>query len=349
MRVDEFDFDLPQDRIALRPAEPRGSARLLHVSADGEFADRRVADLPEILRTGDLLVFNDTRVIPARLRGERRRGDARAKVEAMLHLRLAPDTWRAFLRPAKKVREGETIAFGPLSATVAATHEGGEAELRFDRSGDALDAAIVAEGELPLPPYIEGKRAVDERDRDDYQTVYAGPSGAVAAPTAGLHWTPELLHAVDRAGVERTTLTLHVGAGTFLPVRADRTDEHVMHAEWGEIGAGAAEAISRARREGRRVVAVGTTAMRLLEAAAGTHGEAVPWRGTTDIFITPGYRFRAVDALMTNFHLPRSTLFMLVSAFCGLERMKAAYARAIEREYRFYSYGDACLLERADA
>ena len=347
MRVDLFDFDLPEERIALRPAEPRGSAGLLCVRSDGTLEDRRVSDLPDVLRADDLLVMNDTRVIPARLRGQRLRGETRANVEAMLHLREAPNAWRAFLRPAKRVRGGETIEFGTLSATVVDMPGGGEAVLRFDRSGAALDEAIANTGELPLPPYIEGKRAVDERDADDYQTIYAGEAGAVAAPTAGLHWTSELLGRVDERGIERTLVTLHVGAGTFLPVKAESTSDHKMHAEWGRIGEAAAEAISRAVHDGRRVVAVGTTSLRLVEAAANEDGSVEPWVGATDIFITPGYRFRTIGALMTNFHLPRSTLFMLVSAFCGLDRMKAAYAHAVEHNYRFYSYGDASFLERA--
>ena len=347
MRVDAFDFDLPEDRIALRPAEPRESARLLHVAADGALADRRVADLAQLLRPDDLLVVNDTRVIPARLRGTRRRAQASARIEVMLHLREAPDRWRAFVRPAKRIREGETIAFEGLSAVVQELPGGGEAVLQFDRSGAELDAAIAAAGELPLPPYIEGKRAVDERDRIDYQTSYADEPGAVAAPTAGLHLTKDLLAELERRGIERVRVTLHVGAGTFLPVRADDTDEHVMHSEWGRITEPVAAAISGARRAKRRIVAVGTTTLRILEAAADEDGTVRPLADTTNIFITPGYRFRAVDVLLTNFHLPRSTLFMLVSAFSGLQTMRAAYSHAIERGYRFYSYGDACLLERA--
>ena len=348
MRVDAFDFHLPDEQIALRPAEPRGSAGLLYVRSDGTLEDKRVANLPDVLRPDDLLVMNDTRVIPARLRGQRVRGDTRANVEVMLHQREDAATWRAFLRPAKRVRSGETIEFGSLEATVTDMPGGGEAVLRFDREGAALDEAIAGAGELPLPPYIEGKRAVDGRDAADYQTVYAGEVGAVAAPTAGLHWTPELLQEIDDRGIERTLVTLHVGAGTFLPVKADDTDDHKMHAEWGRIDETAAEAISRAVRNGRRVVAVGTTSLRLVEAAAKEDGTVGPWSGTTDIFITPGYRFRTIGALMTNFHLPRSTLFMLVSAFCGLDRMKAAYGHAIETGYRFYSYGDASLLERSE-
>ena len=352
MRVDAFDFDLPDERIALRPAEPRESARLLHVGPTWELRDRTVGDLPDVLRPGDLLVVNDTRVIPARLRGVRRRGvrrrgEGEARIEAMLHLREAPDRWRAFVRPLKRLRAGEAIEFEGLAATVEALPGGGEAVLAFDRAGADLDAAIAAAGELPLPPYIEGKRAVDERDRTDYQTAYADEPGAVAAPTAGLHLTPDLLARLDAAGIERANVTLHVGAGTFLPVKADDTDDHAMHAEWGRITEATAGVIDAARGAGRRVVAVGTTSLRILEAAADEGGRVAPWSSTTDIFITPGYRFRAVDALLTNFHLPRSTLFMLVSAFSGLDTMRRAYAHAVREGYRFYSYGDACLLERA--
>ena len=347
MRVDAFDFELPEHLVALRPAEPRGSARLLRVPASGPFVDAAVADLPDMLHRDDLLVFNDTRVLPARLRGHRVRGENRARMEAMLHMRVSPDRWRAFVRPAKKASVGDVIEFDALSARVSATLERGEVELAFDRSGVDLDQAVASAGELPLPPYIEGKRPVDERDAADYQTTYAGPVGAVAAPTAGLHWTSELLAALDRRGIERAKVTLHVGAGTFLPVKADDTDNHVMHAEIGEIDAAAARAINGARRGGRRVVAVGTTSLRLLESATDRDGTVREWSGATDIFITPGYEFRCVDALMTNFHLPRSTLFMLVGAFCGVERMHDAYAHAIAAGYRFYSYGDSSLLERA--
>ena len=346
MRVDEFDFELPERLIALRPAEPRENARLLHVTANGTLADRHVRDLPELLRPDDLLVFNDTKVIPARLRGRRVRTDADAGIEAMLHLREASDRWRAFLRPAKKVREGDELRFGALHASVIERGEAGEAVLRFDRGGPALDAAIAEVGELPLPPYIEGKRATDEKDATDYQTVFASRSGAVAAPTAGLHWTDPLLERVAARGVADVRVTLHVGAGTFLPVKANDTADHVMHAEWGEIDAPAADAIATAKTEGRRVVAVGTTSLRLLEASAQSSGDVQEWAGTTDIFITPGFQFQVADVLMTNFHLPRSTLMMLVSAFTGLETMKRAYAHAIDQGYRFYSYGDACLLER---
>ncbi|SHJ43561.1 S-adenosylmethionine:tRNA ribosyltransferase-isomerase [Aureimonas altamirensis DSM 21988] len=349
MRVDLFDFDLPEERIALRPALPRESAKLLHVPSHGAFEDRRVGDLPDLLRPGDCLVFNDTRVIPARLAGVRRRGDTMARVEVTLHMRLGADEWRAFVKPAKRIDAGETLEFGDgaLTATIADKRDGGEVTLRFDRSGAALDAAIAEVGILPLPPYIAARRAVDAQDSADYQTIYAREEGAVAAPTAGLHFTPELMAHLQERGVETAFVTLHVGAGTFLPVKADDTAQHRMHAEIGEIDATTADRLNAARKEGRRIVAVGTTSLRLLESAADEDGTLHPFRKATDIFITPGYRFRAVDALWTNFHLPRSTLFMLVSAFSGLERMRAAYEHAIAGGYRFYSYGDACLLERA--
>ena len=360
MRVDQFDFDLPEERIALRPAEPRESARLLQVSQSG-LTDRRVADLPDCLRPDDVLVFNDTRVIPAQLVGIRRReglpeGQGVAEIEATLHMRLGPEKWAAFVRPAKRLKrgdrivfghEGETCLMGSLQASVEERGEAGEAVLTFDLSGPALDEAIAAVGHVPLPPYIASKRPEDAQDRSDYQTVYAKDPGAVAAPTAGLHFTPALLEALKARGVSTEFLTLHVGAGTFLPVKAETTEDHRMHAEIGHIDAALAARLTEARRAGRRIVSVGTTSLRLLESATEPDGTIKPFSGPTDIFITPGYRFRAVDALMTNFHLPRSTLFMLVSAFSGLERMKAAYAHAIGAGYRFYSYGDACLLERA--
>lgn len=355
MRVDLFDFELPQDRIALRPAEPRDAARMLLVRPGEPFGDRMVRDLPDLLDPGDVMVFNDTRVLPAQLKGIRHRDAATAAVEATLHMRVGPETWRAFLRPAKRVKTGERISFGhtgnlclmgTLDATVAEKGEDGEALLEFDLSGPALDEALHAVGHIPLPPYIASKRAEDERDRADYQTVYAREEGAVAAPTAGLHFTPELMERLDARGIERRFVTLHVGAGTFLPVKADDTDAHRMHAEIGHVDAGTAEALNAARARGARIVAVGTTSLRLLESAADETGRIAAWSGATDIFITPGYRFRAVDVLMTNFHLPRSTLFMLVSAFCGLDRMQAAYRHAIESGYRFYSYGDSSLLFR---
>jgi S-adenosylmethionine:tRNA ribosyltransferase-isomerase len=360
MRVDLFDFDLPEERIALRPAAPRDSARLLTVRPDGEprLEDRSVRDLPDLLRAGDVLVFNDTKVIPARLHGLRARGDSTARVEVLLHTRVGAERWRAFARPAKRLAVGDRIRFGEpaesaacelvrLDAEVEAKDEGGEVVLRFSFAGAFLDEAIERFGEMPLPPYIAGRRAPDERDRADYQTLYAREDGAVAAPTAGLHFTDELLRRVDERGIGRVFVTLHVGPGTFLPVKAEDTDEHRMHAELGTVSAEAAAALNAARARGGRIVAVGTTALRLLESAARPDGTIAPFAGETDIFITPGYRFRAVDALMTNFHLPRSTLFMLVCAFSGLDAMKAAYAHAIATGYRFYSYGDACLLFRA--
>jgi S-adenosylmethionine:tRNA ribosyltransferase-isomerase len=391
MRVDHFDFDLPQDRIALRPAEPRDSARLLVVPPSGGFEDRIVRDLPAFLRRGDVLVVNDTRVIHARLSGRRIRGDLSAGVEATLIERLDASRWRALMRPAKKLHIGDLIRFhrhceergdeaiqshddlrhcvrseaiqvhddgsgllrcarndeDGLVAHVDAKGEDGQITLRFDLSGAALDEAIEAAGEMPLPPYIAGKRAADARDESDYQTVFAREAGAVAAPTAGLHFTPQLLAALEAQGVALHRVTLHVGAGTFLPVKAEDTDAHKMHEEFARIDAGTAAALNEARAKGGRIVAVGTTALRTLESAATPDGHIQPYAGRTSIFITPGYKFRATDMLLTNFHLPRSTLFMLVSAFCGLERMKAAYAHAIAHGYRFYSYGDGSLLYRA--
>ena len=341
MKVDDFDFDLPRDLIAERPAEPRGAARLLHLGETG-MADLKVADLARLLKPGDVMVFNDTRVIPARLFGKR----GLAGVELTLHQRVSLESWKAFARPAKKLRPGDVVEFDQgFSAQVAEKGEAGEVTLRFDRSGEDLLAALERYGRMPLPPYIR-KGEADERDRADYQTVFAAQPGAVAAPTAGLHFTPDLLAELDGRGITRVTITLHVGAGTFLPVKVDDTDEHHMHSEIGIITAEAAAAINAAKAKGGRVVAVGTTAARLLESAADAIGTLCPFDGTTDIFITPGYRFRLVDMLMTNFHLPRSTLFMLVAAFAGLERMKTAYEHAKATGYRFYSYGDACLLYR---
>lgn len=357
MKVDLFDFELPEERIALRPAEPRDSARLLVVRPSHGLEDRTVDQLPSLLRAGDVLVFNDTKVIPAQLKGVRRRGEASAQVEATLHMRVAPDRWQAFMRPAKRVAAGDRIHFGhdgnscflgQLDATVIEKGEAGEVLLGFDLSGPFLDEALHAVGHIPLPPYIASKRDDDERDRSDYQTIYAREEGAVAAPTAGLHFTPELFAALDAMGVERRFVTLHVGAGTFLPVKADDTADHKMHAETGSVGAETAQALNAAKARGGRIVAVGTTSLRLLESAAREDGSVGAWSGPTDIFITPGYRFRTADMLMTNFHLPRSTLFMLVSAFCGLDTMRSAYAHAIADRYRFYSYGDASLLYRLD-
>ncbi len=340
MRTSDFDFDLPRERIAQRPAEPRDSARLLEVRPDA-LHDRTVRDLPALLAPGDVMVFNDTRVIPARLVG--RRGEAR--IEATLHRADGPAAWRAFARPARRLRVGDRVAFeGGLAATVAARHEAGEVTFAFDRAGAELLAAIERSGHVPLPPYIRRPTGDDTADRTAYQTMFARNPGAVAAPTAGLHFTPALVAALDARGVARQTMTLHVGAGTFLPVKAEELSAHRMHAEYGEVPAGAAEAINRARAAGSRIVACGTTSLRLLELAADAEGRLHPFAGETDLFITPGYRFRAVDLLLTNFHLPRSTLFMLVAAFAGLDRMKSAYAHAVAAGYRFYSYGDACLL-----
>jgi S-adenosylmethionine:tRNA ribosyltransferase-isomerase len=358
MRVDLFDFDLPEEWIALRPASPRDSARLLIVdpSADG-FEERRVRDLADFLRPGDALVFNDTKVIPAQLEGMRERGDNASAVSATLHMRIGPDRWKAFARPGKRIKVGDRIRFGDrgdlclletLDATVEEKGDAGEVTLRFDFSGPALDQAIATVGHIPLPPYIASKRGEDARDRADYQTIYAREEGAVAAPTAGLHFTPELFEKLDKKRVERIFVTLHVGAGTFLPVKADDTTDHVMHFESGYIDAATAERLNAVKARGGRIISVGTTSLRLLESAADKNGVVQPWAGATDIFITPGYRFRVIDMLFTNFHLPRSTLFMLVSAFSGMETMKAAYDHAIRSGYRFYSYGDASLLFRKD-
>ena len=357
MRVELLDFAVPEGRFALRPASPRDAARMLVVRPGGEprLDDRSVGDLPDLLQPGDALVLNDTKVIPARLHGLRARGDATARVEIMLHKREGGERWRAFARPAKRLAVGDRIRFGEdsesmacllasLDADVEEKGEGGEVLLRFAFTGPALDEAIARLGETPLPPYIEGKRAADERDRADYQTVYATEEGAVAAPTAGLHFTDNLFRRCEARGISLHKLTLHVGAGTFLPVKAEETSEHRMHAEWGTLSAETAQALNAVRARGGRIVPVGTTSLRLLESAARPDGTLAPFAGETDMFITPGYRFRASDALMTNFHLPRSTLFMLVSAFAGLETMKAAYTHAIATGYRFYSYGDACLL-----
>jgi S-adenosylmethionine:tRNA ribosyltransferase-isomerase len=339
MRVDLFDFPLPRELIANHPAEPRETARLLAVGKTLE--DRRIADLPRLLRAGDLLVFNDTKVIPARLVG--RRGDA--AIEVTLHKETAERTWRAFAKNAKRLRPGDRIAFAPdLSADVLA-RDGGEVELRFSLAGPDFRAALDRYGAMPLPPYIARPRGGDARDRADYQTIFAAKEGAVAAPTAGLHFTPGLMRAIEAAGIEWLTLTLHVGAGTFLPVKAEDTANHVMHAETGYLEAATAERLNAARQAGRRIVACGTTALRLLESAADENRRFHPFAGETRLFITPGYRFKAIDLLFTNFHLPRSTLFMLVAAFTGLERMKKAYAHAVAARYRFFSYGDACLLE----
>lgn len=344
----DFDFDLPERLIARYPANPRDSAKLLLVGP--ALADRHVSDLPDLLRAGDLLVFNDTRVIPAQLSARRagRGGGPEAKIQVTLHKRESADSWRAFAKPAKRLAPGERIVFADdFFAEVVSKSPEGELGLRFNVAGPALRDALQRHGEMPLPPYIRKLRATTAQDADDYQTVYARAEGAVAAPTAGLHFTPSLLAALAGRGIEQVHLTLHVGAGTFLPVKSERIEEHRMHAEDGEITAETAAAINRARDAGRRIVAVGTTSLRLLESAADENGQVRAFTGETSIFITPGYRFKAVDLLMTNFHLPKSTLFMLVAAFAGFDRMKAAYAHAIAEGYRFYSYGDASLLERS--
>ena len=345
MKVELFDFDLPQDRIALRPVSPRDAARMLVVDGAGAFADRHVHDLPDLLRAGDVLVFNDTRVIPAQLKGERvREGASGAAIGATLHKRIDARRWQAFVRNAKRLREGDLIAFPEgVSAIAENRADDGSWTLAFE-GDEPVELLLERAGAMPLPPYIAGKRPADERDAQDYQTLFADKAGAVAAPTAALHFTPDLMTRLADAGIATETLTLHVGAGTFLPVKASDTAEHKMHAEWGEIAPDTAERLNTARADGRRVIAVGTTVLRLLESAADESGTIQPFAADTDIFITPGYRFRAIDGLMTNFHLPKSTLFMLVSALMGRERRLAAYNHAIENRYRFYSYGDSSLL-----
>ncbi|MDG6078405.1 tRNA preQ1(34) S-adenosylmethionine ribosyltransferase-isomerase QueA [Erythrobacter litoralis] len=340
MKVDLFDFELPPERIALRPARPRDAARMLIVQEQSGFQDRTVADLPGCLQSGDVLVFNDTRVIPAQLEG--RRGEA--KIGATLHKRVDLRRWQAFIRNAKRVREKDRIEFGGgVSAIAERRLPDGSLVLAFE-GDEPVELLLERAGRMPLPPYIAGKRATDEQDREDYQTMFAREDGAVAAPTAALHFTPELIAALDEAGIGRETLTLHVGAGTFLPVKAEDTDDHAMHFEWGRIDTSTAERLNRARAAGGRIISVGTTSLRLLESAADECGIIAAFEGDTDIFITPGYHFRAIDGLMTNFHLPKSTLFMLVSALMGRERMHDAYAHAIAEKYRFYSYGDSSLL-----
>ena len=340
MKVDLFDFDLPNELIALRPARPRDSARMLVVDGQAPFADMGVMDLPGLLRAGDVLVFNDTRVIPAQLEGMR--GEAR--IGATLHKRIDLRRWQAFVRNAKRLRLGDTVDFGAgVCALAEERHADGSFTLAF-AGEEPVEVLLERAGRMPLPPYIAGKRGTDEADLSDYQTMFAAKDGAVAAPTAALHFTDRLIAALDAAGVGRETLTLHVGAGTFLPVKADDTDDHRMHAEWGTIDAATAGRLNAARAAGGRLIAVGTTSLRLLESAADEHGTIHPFAADTAIFITPGYRFRAVDGLMTNFHLPKSTLMMLVSALMGREKMQAAYAHAIAQGYRFYSYGDSSLL-----
>ena len=366
VRTEQFDFELPPERIALEPVRPRDAARLLVVTPVADLQDRQVRDLPGLLRPGDALVVNDTRVIPAEMKGRRSRDGGEAGVAVTLHKRLDCSRWLAFARPARRLQVGDHIRFGVegkvcfagvLDATVEAKGseapgsgggDGGEVTLAFSLHGAYLDAAIAELGTLPLPPYIASKRPVGASDATDYQTIYAARDGAVAAPTAGLHFSPELFAALDARGVSRRVVTLHVGAGTFLPVKVEDTKDHRMHAEWGEVTPETADALNAVRARGGRIVAVGTTALRLLESTASDDGTIRPFSGDTAIFITPGYRFRAVDLLLTNFHLPRSTLFMLVSAFSGLETMQAAYAHAIASGYRFYSFGDACLLARAE-
>lgn len=342
MKVDLFDFELPQDRIALRPVRPRDAARMLLVPPDGEFVDHCVRDLPGLLNPGDVLVFNDTRVIPAQLEGRRAGGEA--KIGATLHKRIDLRRWQAFVRNAKRVKDGDTLVFGGgVTAVAEERHADGSLTLAFG-GDEPVEVLLERAGRMPLPPYIAGKREVDARDLQDYQTMFAKEDGAVAAPTAALHFTPDLIQALDGRGVQRETLTLHVGAGTFLPVKADDTDDHDMHSEFGRISAETAERLNRTRAAGGRIIAVGTTSLRLLESAARPDRTIAPFDGDTDIFITPGYTFNGVDGLMTNFHLPKSTLMMLVSALMGRERMMAAYDHAIANNYRFYSYGDSSLL-----
>ena len=355
MRTDLFDFPLPPERIALRPARPRDAARLLVVRPDGAREDRAVRDLPELLEPGDQLVVNDTRVIPASLHGRRIGRGLETPVEANLHKRLDGSRWLAFVKPGKRLQQGDVVRFGDegkvcflgqFDATVERKGEGGEVTLSFSFHGPVLDQAIAERGDMPLPPYIASRRAADEQDRADYQTLFADDEGSVAAPTAGLHFTADLVARLKARGIGMHRVTLHVGAGTFLPVKADDTDDHRMHAEHGVVTAATARALNDARRAGGRIVAVGSTSLRLIESAAAEDGTIQPFSAETSIFITPGYRFRAADVMLTNFHLPRSTLFMLVAAFSGLETMQRAYAHAIASGYRFYSYGDACLLFR---
>lgn len=353
MRTDLFDFDLPEELIALRPASPRDAARLLVATPGEPLLDRHITDLPEMLAPGDVLVVNDTKVIPAALEGIRTRGEATARIEVTLVRRLDGNRWRALARPAKRLAVGDRIRFGAegrvcllgtLDARVEAKGEAGEVDLAFDFTGPVLDETIAAVGRMPLPPYIAARRQTDERDEASYQTLFALNEGAVAAPTAGLHFTPDLLDRLTARGITIAKITLHVGAGTFLPVKAEDTDDHHMHAEWAEVPATAADAINAAHARGGRVIAVGSTALRAIESAAEEDGAVRPFSGETAIFITPGYRFRAIDGALTNFHLPRSTLVMLVAALVGLDTIKAAYAHAIAKRYRFYSYGDATLL-----
>ncbi len=344
LSVDLFDFDLPEDRIALRPVKPRTAARLL-VSGDEGIQDETISRLPELLRAGDILVFNDTKVIPARLSGQRTRADTTVNVEANLIERIDAATWRVLARPGKRLREGDQIKFaGNLGATLEAKEESGSLLLRFDVTGAELDRAIELCGVMPLPPYIAARRSADAQDESDYQTILARNEGAVAAPTAALHFDEALLDTLIQADVSVATVTLHVGAGTFLPVKSETTAGHVMHAETGQIDAATAERLNTLKNQGGRLICVGTTALRVVETAANEDGTLSAWHGSTDIFISPGYRFKMVDGLLTNFHLPRSTLMMLVAGLVGMERMRMIYRHAIENKYRFYSYGDASLL-----
>ena len=357
MQVSDFEFELPEALIALRPASPRDAARLLIVGSNGALNHHNVRDLADFLRAGDALVFNDTRVIAARLAGSRDRDGATCVVEATLHKRLTSSRWSAFMRPGKRLKVGDRVTFGEntdracflgaLDATIIEKGDGGEVTLAFDLAGPDLDLAIAERGVMPLPPYIASRRAEDDRDRADYQTIYAREPASVAAPTAGLHFTDALMARLAARGVSSHFVTLHVGAGTFLPVKSERVADHVMHAEYGEVSAEVAASLNAVRAAGGRIVCVGTTSLRLIESATTAAGTVEAFAGETAIFITPGYRFRTVDGLMTNFHLPRSTLFMLVSAFSGAQVMREAYAQAIAAGYRFYSYGDASLLWRA--
>ena len=344
MKLSDFDFELPGELIAQHPAEPRDAARLLEVGE--RLVDRTMRDLPGLLRAGDVLVYNDTRVIKARLSGRR----GAVAVETTLHQRIDETTWRAFARPGKRLKVGDLIEFAPgFAAEIREKGEGGEVTLAFLLASGTLLDALNAHGQMPLPPYIKRAKVGEARDEADYQTVWGVREGAVAASTAGLHFTPDLLRQLDDAGIRRAAVTLHVGAGTFLPVKTENVEEHRMHAEWGELSAETAARLTEARAAGGRIVAVGTTVLRVLETVMRELGRLAPWQGETRLFVLPGFRFRAVDLLLTNFHLPKSTLFMLVAAFAGLERMKAAYAHAISERYRFFSYGDACLLHRASS
>lgn len=343
MKLSDFDFELPEQLIATRPAVPRSAARLL-VARPDSLADRHVTDLLEVLEPGDLLVLNDTKVIPARLFGSRDREGNVSRIEVTLLSPNSAGDWQALVKPLRKVRDGEVIAFSAGLEAELVSRDDGQAVLRFNLSGDAFDAALAEVGQMPLPPYIAAKRAADAQDKTDYQTVFAKTTGAVAAPTASLHFDAELLDALRARGVEFVHVTLHVGAGTFLPVKVEDVITHKMHAEWGQVSGEAAAAITKAKATGRRVIPVGTTALRLIESAATAPGQIAPWQGETDIFIYPGFSFQIADALMTNFHLPKSTLMMLVSALMGQERVREIYAHAIAHEYRFFSYGDSSLL-----